>query len=156
MSGSGTVLLSNSPTLVTPNLGTPSAATLTNATGLPLNTGVTGTLSVSNGGTGRITLTSNGILKGNGTSGINIATNGTDYSLVREVEDQIIATTLNESSFTLSSTPNVNSVVKMYINGVKVKKGSISVTLNAVTYDKTINSNLAIQINDIVEFVYYY
>jgi len=33
--GSGSVVLSTSPTLTTPNLGTPSAATLTNATGLP-------------------------------------------------------------------------------------------------------------------------
>lgn len=40
--GSGAVVLSTSPTLTTPNLGTPSAATLTNATGLPISTGVTG------------------------------------------------------------------------------------------------------------------
>ena len=34
--GTGSVVLANSPTLTTPSLGTPSAVTLTNATGLPL------------------------------------------------------------------------------------------------------------------------
>jgi hypothetical protein len=40
--GSGSIVLATSPALVTPNLGTPSAATLTNATGLPLTTGISG------------------------------------------------------------------------------------------------------------------
>jgi len=50
--GSGNTVLSTSPTLVTPVLGTPTSVTLTNATGLPLTTGVTGILAPANGGTG--------------------------------------------------------------------------------------------------------
>jgi hypothetical protein len=42
-----------SPTLTTPVLGTPSSGTLTSCTGLPLTTGVTGTLLATNGGTGQ-------------------------------------------------------------------------------------------------------
>jgi len=40
--GSGANVFATSPTLVTPNLGTPSAVTLTNGTGLPISTGVSG------------------------------------------------------------------------------------------------------------------
>jgi hypothetical protein len=42
ITGTGNAVLNNSPTLVTPDLGTPSALTLTNATGLPISTGVSG------------------------------------------------------------------------------------------------------------------
>lgn len=40
--GSGALVFATSPALVTPALGTPSSGTLTNATGLPISTGVSG------------------------------------------------------------------------------------------------------------------
>lgn len=64
--GSGALVFGTSPTLVTPDLGTPSAAVLTNATGLP----------VAGGGTGVATLTAYAPIFG-GTTGTGAVQSGT-------------------------------------------------------------------------------
>jgi hypothetical protein len=77
--GIGNVVLSDSPALVTPALGTPTQGSLISCLDLPIVGGTTGTLSVARGGTGATTLT--GVLKGNGISAFTAGT----VSLTTEV-----------------------------------------------------------------------
>jgi hypothetical protein len=139
--GSGALVFANSPTFVTPALGTPASGTLTNATGLPVATGISGlgtgvatALAVNIGSAGAPVLF-NGAL---GTPSSGTVTNLTGTASIN-INGTVGATTATTGAFTTLTTSSTVTLNGGTANGVAYLNGSkVLTTGSELTFDGTI------------------
>jgi len=136
--GTGSAVFATSPALVTPDLGTPSAATLTNATGLPISTGVSGlgtgvaTALAVNVGSAGAPVVNGGAL---GTPSSGTVTNLTGTASIN-INGTVGATTATTGAFTTLAASGSVTLSGGTANGVTYLNGSKVLTSgSALTFD---------------------
>lgn len=156
VTGTGSFVMGTSPVLVTPNLGTPSFITLTNATGLPISTGISGLgagvatfLATANStnliaamsgfttGTGNVVFSTSPTLTTPNITDpkLHIAINpqvGTTYTFVLADDGKLVTSTNGTAQiFSIPTNASVAYPVGTQINIVQL--GTAQITVNAVT-----------------------
>ena len=156
--GSGSVVLATSPTLVTPALGTPASGTLTSCTGLPISTGVSGlgtgvatALAVNTGSAGAVVLF-NGAL---GTPSSGTVTNLTGTASIN-INGTVGATTASTGAFTtISATGVITSTLATGTAPFTVASTTQVANLNAATAGTATNATNVAVADTTTNAVYY-
>jgi len=148
--GTGALVFANTPTFVSPILGTPTSGTLTNATGLPIGTGVSGlgtgvatflaTPSSANLASAVTDETGTGVLVFGTSPAIttSITTGSTTFALVNTTATTVNfagdATTVSIGAATGTTTINNNTVVtgNLTVNGTTTTVNSTVVTVDDI------------------------
>jgi hypothetical protein len=148
--GTGALVFANTPTFVTPILGTPQSVTLTNATGLPVATGISGlgtgvatflaTPSSSNLASAVTDETGSGALVFGTSPAIttSLTTGSTTFALVNTTATTVNfagdATTVSIGAATGTTTINNNTVVtgNLTVNGTTTTVNSTVVTVDDI------------------------
>ena len=153
--GSGNNVLSNSPTLVTPILGTPASGNLTNCTFPTLNQNTTGTaaglsatLAVGSGGTGLSSTPANGALDiGNGTGFTRTTLSpGTGISITNSSGGITITNTSPSSGGTVTSVGGTGTVQGLTLSGTVTGSGNLTLggSLSAIALGSQVSGTLGV------------
>jgi hypothetical protein len=179
--GTGSVVLSDSPTF-TGNPVLPAGTTTTTQTTGNSSTALATTEFVANANATNANLTGDVTSVGNNTtlsaSGVTAGTYGSNLSIpviTVDAKGRITTLTTNtispalqeesveysvlvdgETTFDLYHTPSSTTLVRMYINGVLISQAASSRLVATMTYDPSLNGNYHLTSGDRIQFYYYF